>query len=232
MKLGDSLRESIDRGLSESRFGVVILSKHFFSKHWPNKELNALAAIEVGGEKVILPIWHGVEYTDVVKFSPLLADRKAISTKEGLDRVVAAIEEVIRPPQSVDLHEQLRAAEQDLQEYRCSHCGSPLVQRSTVALSEDDDGSLEAFECGYSHIDGHMQRPCPTDPNFPRLEDYDFVYRELTSDPMWKVECFAKAKTKEAEKLLLSRAFGRTKEEAHLNIVDQYNMNARPWKKR
>src|SRR5437867_11556144 len=29
LKLGDSLRASINRGLAESRFGVVILSKHF-----------------------------------------------------------------------------------------------------------------------------------------------------------------------------------------------------------
>ncbi len=39
LKLGDSLRQSIDRGLSQSRFGVVILSSHFFEKHWPQQEL-------------------------------------------------------------------------------------------------------------------------------------------------------------------------------------------------
>ena len=35
LKIGDSLRRSIDRGLAESRDGVVILSKHFFAKEWP-----------------------------------------------------------------------------------------------------------------------------------------------------------------------------------------------------
>src|SRR5579864_5637094 len=35
LAVGDSLRESVDRGLSRSRFGIVILSHHFFSKHWP-----------------------------------------------------------------------------------------------------------------------------------------------------------------------------------------------------
>jgi hypothetical protein len=39
LKLGDSLRASIDRGLVQSRFGVVVLSKHFFAKHWPLQEL-------------------------------------------------------------------------------------------------------------------------------------------------------------------------------------------------
>jgi len=33
--LGDSLRARIDRGLSESRFGIVVLSHAFFAKPWP-----------------------------------------------------------------------------------------------------------------------------------------------------------------------------------------------------
>ncbi|HXM01978.1 MAG TPA: toll/interleukin-1 receptor domain-containing protein, partial [Chthoniobacterales bacterium] len=97
LKLGDSLRSSIDRGLAQSRFGVVILSEHFFAKHWPLQELNGLAAIEVGGSKVILPVWHGVTREDVARHSPMLADKKAVSTDVGLERVVASILEVVRP---------------------------------------------------------------------------------------------------------------------------------------
>jgi hypothetical protein len=37
LKLGDSLRESIDRGLSRSRFGVVILSPYFFESIGPDR---------------------------------------------------------------------------------------------------------------------------------------------------------------------------------------------------
>jgi TIR domain len=44
LRLGDSLRESIDRGLSTSRYGLVNLSHHFFSKTWPQPELNGLFA--------------------------------------------------------------------------------------------------------------------------------------------------------------------------------------------
>ena len=32
LKVGDSLRESIDRGLRRSRFGIVVISPHFFEK--------------------------------------------------------------------------------------------------------------------------------------------------------------------------------------------------------
>ena len=58
LNLGDSLQESIDKGISESRFGIVILSKSFFGKNWPKKELNGFIAREIHGKKLILPIWH------------------------------------------------------------------------------------------------------------------------------------------------------------------------------
>jgi hypothetical protein len=98
LKLGDSLRQSIDRGLARSRFGVVILSGYFFEKHWPQQELNGLATREVNGEKVILPVWHGVGFTEVRNYSVTLADRLAVQTKDGLARVVEKIMQVVGEP--------------------------------------------------------------------------------------------------------------------------------------
>ena len=97
LTLGDSLRQSIDRGLAKSLFGVVILSPHFFEKHWPQQELNGLATREVEGEKVILAVWHRIDAEGVRSNSPMLADRKAVNTSEGLDVVVQKIMQVIRP---------------------------------------------------------------------------------------------------------------------------------------
>jgi hypothetical protein len=97
LTLGDSLRQSIDRGLAKSLFGVVILSHHFFDKHWPQQELNGLANREVEGEKVILPVWHNINAEGVRHSSPTLADRKAVSTSEGLEVVVQKIMQVVRP---------------------------------------------------------------------------------------------------------------------------------------
>ncbi len=91
LKLGDSLRDSINRGLSRSKFGVVIISPQFFEKHWPRQELDDLATGEVGGKKVILPVWHKVAFNDVRDFSPTLADRIAVSTGKGMKQVVESI---------------------------------------------------------------------------------------------------------------------------------------------
>jgi TIR domain len=97
LKLGDSLRRSIERGLRASRYGVVVLSPRFFEKEWPQKELDGMAALEVDGRKVILPIWHDVGVAEVRAYSPILADRVAIRSDRGLDGVVMDILEVVQP---------------------------------------------------------------------------------------------------------------------------------------
>ncbi|MCH8947340.1 MAG: toll/interleukin-1 receptor domain-containing protein, partial [Acidobacteria bacterium] len=96
LKVGDSLRQSIDRGLSQSRYGVVVLSPAFFGKHWPERELDGLVAKEVGGKKVILPVWHNVTADDVRNYSLTLADRVAASSSEGLKAVVEKLIEAMR----------------------------------------------------------------------------------------------------------------------------------------
>ena len=74
LKMGDSLRRSIDKGLASSRYGVVVLSPAFFAKQWPQWELDGLVAREIkDGKKVILPVWHNVAHDDVFKHSPSLA---------------------------------------------------------------------------------------------------------------------------------------------------------------
>lgn len=93
--LGDSLRRKIDQGLAESRYGVVVLSHDFFKKEWTQRELDALVAREDGKEKVILPVWHNLKSEEVVRYSPILAAKLAISTSQGMDRVADAIARVL-----------------------------------------------------------------------------------------------------------------------------------------
>jgi hypothetical protein len=98
LKLGDSLRRSIDKGLKLSRFGVVVLSPSFFLKRWTDYELDGLIDKEISrGEIVILPVWHDVSHDDVAEYSPSLAGRVAVSSNEGIAKVVKSITEVLRP---------------------------------------------------------------------------------------------------------------------------------------
>lgn len=100
LTLGDSLRRSIDKGLSKSKFGIVILSQDFFNKEWPQKELDGLVARENAGVKVILPLWHNVTQKDILNYSPILADKLGVSTSKGIEIVVLEIKKVYNTTQN------------------------------------------------------------------------------------------------------------------------------------
>lgn len=96
LSIGDSLRREIDKGLSDSHYGIVVLSESFFKKDWPQRELDGLVAKEGNFNKVILPIWHGVTQEQVASFSPMLAGRLAASSDKGMDLVVKEILRAIK----------------------------------------------------------------------------------------------------------------------------------------
>jgi len=96
LTVGDSLRRSIDRGLSRSRYGIVVISPNFLQKEWPQKELDGLVAREVEGIKVILPVWHNIGAEQIRAHSPTLADRLAVSSSKGLDHVTGQLIDAIQ----------------------------------------------------------------------------------------------------------------------------------------
>jgi hypothetical protein len=101
LRVGDSLRQAIDRGLANSQFGIVILSPAFFGKRWTQRELNGLVAREMHeNRELLLPIWHGVDHAEIIKHSPPLADAYAINSARGLDSVVAELLKRVRPEES------------------------------------------------------------------------------------------------------------------------------------
>lgn len=80
LKIGDSLRRKIDKGVATSKFGLIVLSEMFFKKGWTNYELDGLVTRQNTGEQILLPIWHNVTKKQVIDFSPSLADKVARTT--------------------------------------------------------------------------------------------------------------------------------------------------------
>lgn len=79
---GDSLRKRIDDGLKKSRFGIAILSPNYIAdgKYWTKEELDGIFQMESINGKTLLPIWHKLTKQEVINFSPIVANRKAMST--------------------------------------------------------------------------------------------------------------------------------------------------------
>jgi hypothetical protein len=94
---GDDLRGSIDKGLTSSRFGIVVFSKAFLKKkHWTEHELNGLFARERTGHRVILPIWHKITDKELLKYSPAFADRIAVISKRSSNAdIVSALKKLL-----------------------------------------------------------------------------------------------------------------------------------------
>lgn len=87
--LGTPLMRAIDKGLANSRIGLVLVTpallRRLPTEGIADKELSALLA----GERLV-PIVHDTTYEQLRDVSPLLASRSGLSTVEDSMAIVAA----------------------------------------------------------------------------------------------------------------------------------------------
>lgn len=97
LRIGDSLRRKIDKGIANSNFGIIVISRDFISKGWTNYELDGLITRAVNGEQTMLPVWHNVTKREVINYSPSLADKLARSTTDfTVEEIADEISDLIR----------------------------------------------------------------------------------------------------------------------------------------
>jgi hypothetical protein len=113
LKVGDNLRDSIEKGLRECRKCVLVLSPNFFSnKGWTKKEFDSVFTREILEEKqLVLPIWHEVGSQEVYQYSPSLLNIKGLKWKElGQDEVCRRLYLAIEPPRRSEQTESMPGA--------------------------------------------------------------------------------------------------------------------------
>lgn len=88
LKIGDSLRESIEKGIKEACKCIVIITPNFLNNlGWSKTEFSSIFTRElVNNERVILPIWYGVTAKEVYEYSPSLADTFALTWPSQSDK--------------------------------------------------------------------------------------------------------------------------------------------------
>jgi hypothetical protein len=98
LKVGDSLRENIERGLKETKKCIVVLSPHFLSnKGWGRAEFDSVFTREILEEQnIILPIWLNVGKKDVYNYSPSLADKVGLSSNLGVAEVARLLSNAVK----------------------------------------------------------------------------------------------------------------------------------------
>jgi hypothetical protein len=97
LKVGNSLRESIERGLKETQKCIIILSKSFLSnKGWGKAEFDSVFTREILEKKnIILPIWHNVEKYEIYEYCPSLLDKFALQSSLGAKELAKRLADVI-----------------------------------------------------------------------------------------------------------------------------------------
>ncbi len=91
IKLGDSLTESINYGISKSKNGIIVFSEYFLQKGWTNAELQALFNKSIRERFKLILVFHGISHDSIAAKYPLLSDIRGISSSVGLYKVVNEI---------------------------------------------------------------------------------------------------------------------------------------------
>lgn len=96
LSVGDSLIDNISRGMLESKYAILILSKHFFNKGWTRFEFDGLVNISIDNPGKLLPIWYNVSKTEVQNFCPTLSNIQSIRyDKQPIRELVRYLESKI-----------------------------------------------------------------------------------------------------------------------------------------
>ena len=172
LTIGDSLLQKITEGLTMCDFGVVVLSKAFFNrKKWAENELASLFALETTTRKIILPVWKDVMETDVKNYSPILADRFAVSASQGLDKVVDEIkiavnvahrkDEIARDAASTKVKALVDTLTERKEAERLAYSeqGAQLVSASVTALFDEIERIINKGAASSSVIKFGFRRP-------------------------------------------------------------------------
>ena len=97
LPVGAKLRESIEKGIKESKKCVLVVTKNFFGNEgWTKAEFDSVFTKEIIEKgNVLLPVWHEVTARKVYEYSPWLANVKAVDWKEGEKEVVRKLQRAI-----------------------------------------------------------------------------------------------------------------------------------------
>lgn len=165
------------------------------------------------------------------KITLLTSELKELEEKDSSNtQLIKSKEEELKTVQTElqELRTQMERAQlllEDLEylksKVECPYCEAPLSSMTNVEFCDTSEGTAKSYECGYSEVEGYLDHPCPADPKYPKIEDYELITEYNNENKQWT--CFPKPKTTMAAKILQMRQPGRTEEEAKQRVIDKFN---------
>ena len=93
---GDHIVSEINKGLSTSFMGIVILSRNFFDREMPQLELNSMVFLMNLVKFRILPLYHVMDHSDLLLRYPLLSNIRVEKADEDCDTLVSKLENAVK----------------------------------------------------------------------------------------------------------------------------------------
>ena len=89
LEWGDNWKNKILEGVKKAEFAIIVISENFFGREWTEKELSDfLSRQNQNGQKIILPILHGITMAQLQEKYPAVADIQALdSSKYTCDEI-------------------------------------------------------------------------------------------------------------------------------------------------
>lgn len=79
IRFGQNIIRAIDRGIASARVGVVLVTPAVIAgRPWVEKEFSAL----MNSKETVIPVLHGVTWSDLAAYSPLLHLNKGLTTTD------------------------------------------------------------------------------------------------------------------------------------------------------
>jgi len=96
------LLDDINQGIAQSKYGIAVISPHYIRKKWTKTELGVLFAREPENEKTLIPLWHKITYDELRQTLPIICDRFAFETKEGIEPTAEKVYQIIRRQEKME----------------------------------------------------------------------------------------------------------------------------------
>ncbi len=98
LRVGDKLRETIEKGILECKKCILVLSPHFLANNgWTKVEFNSIFTRELIEETdLVLPVWHGITKKDLFEYSPSLVNKVGVKSDLGIEEVIRKLHQSIR----------------------------------------------------------------------------------------------------------------------------------------
>ncbi len=89
LEWGDNWKDKILEGVEKAEFAIIVISENFFGREWTEIELTEfLSRQNRNGQKIILPILHGISVAEIQEKYPAVAEIQALdSSKYSCDEI-------------------------------------------------------------------------------------------------------------------------------------------------